>query len=82
MNLLKLFIDAWTIIAPRRPTVPKKSVCSHNPSGSKLLRKAYKSKQGRRGTFVEAKEWYDSLAMPTLRSHDAKKRAAMKEARQ
>jgi len=34
---------------------------AHNPPGSKMLRKAYKHKQGERGTYQEALKWYRAL---------------------
>lgn len=32
-----------------------------NPPGSKLLRKFYKFKHGKRGTYKEARDWYNKL---------------------
>ena len=34
----------------------------HNPSGSKVLRSAYKAKHEGRGTYEQAAKWYSNLA--------------------
>lgn len=63
---IKHHIKFWEPSAPAdEPIVqkPKHYIrpSSCNPAGSKLLRKWYKHKHGRRGTYEQALEWYTNL---------------------